>query len=156
LQIERWSSMAVRAMDATPADVHCRLLLVACGELKGSLAAKAESIAAGVARLVVEELLTRADEIGASYSNIHDHLQQSSGSAEDVVAMNEYLASCEDEMATLKSGIESDLEARLGLLATLNVPLHGYNSAPPALSHAIPPSHAMSYSVPARCKNRWM
>ena len=81
--------MATRVMGATPADVHCRLLLAKCGELKVSLAAKAQSISYGVAQLVVEELKARADEIGAAYSTIHDRLQENSGSAEDVIAMNE-------------------------------------------------------------------
>ena len=32
--MDKWSKMAVKVMDATPPEVHCRLLLVACGELK--------------------------------------------------------------------------------------------------------------------------
>ena len=109
--IEHWSSMATRVMDATPAGVHCRLLLVQCGELKAALVTKAETIAAGIAQVVVEELQGSAEKIGASYNAIHDHLQTSSGSAEDVMAMTEYLAWCEGEMAALQEGIESDLEA---------------------------------------------
>ena len=127
--IEHWSSMATRVMDATSAGVHCRLLLVQCGELKAALVTKAETIAAGIAQVVVEELQGSAEKIGASYNAIHDHLQTSSGSAEDVMAMTEYLAWCEGEMAALQEGIESDLEARLKLLSSLHLSMSDECSA---------------------------
>ena len=122
-QMDKWHGMAQRVMGATAPEVHCRLLLVECGELKSSLAAKAEAIARGIAGLIADELQTRSEEIGASYSTIHSRLQQSSGSAEEVVEMNAYLQSCEMEMQSLKTGIEKDLEARLELLSSVNHPL---------------------------------
>ena len=60
-QMEKWTNMSQRVMEATPPEVHCRLLLVACGELKAALATKADAIARGVAGLIVDELQLRAD-----------------------------------------------------------------------------------------------
>ena len=115
--------MAKQVMDAAPRDVNCRLLLVACGELKVKLATKAEAIAHGLARLVVEELQASADSIGKSYETIHSRLQMSCGSAEEVVEMNEYLQASEAQMLELQASIDRDLEARLALLSSLNFEL---------------------------------
>ena len=116
-EINKWRQMGTKVSDATPPEVHCRLLRVACGELKVSLATKAEAIARGVAGLVVEELQNCADKMGGTYEAIFNRLQSNSGSAEAVIEMNAYLQSCEIEMEKLKNGLESDLEARLALLA---------------------------------------
>ena len=112
--------MGEKVGDATPPDVHCRLLTVACGELKVSLAAKAEAIARGVAGLVVDELQACADKMGNAYETIFNRLQENSGSAEAVMEMTAYLQSCEIEMEKLRQGLETDLEARLTLLAKVN------------------------------------
>ena len=83
------------------------------------LAAKAEAIARGVAGLVVDELQTCADKMGNAYETIN-RLQENSGSAEAVMEMTAYLQSCEIEMEKLRQGLETDLEARLTLLAKVN------------------------------------
>ena len=115
-EIEKWRTMSEQVVSATAPDVHCRLLTVACGELKMSLATKAEAIARGVAGLVVEELQSKADEIGATYKTIFDRLQESSGSAEDVIEMNNYLQATSAKLESLQASLESELDARVKLL----------------------------------------
>ena len=82
--ITKWRKTAQRAGAACPAEVHCRLLLVQCAELKAALAEKARALAAGVGGLVATELRAISDEISGKYETIHSRLAVSSSNAEEV------------------------------------------------------------------------
>ena len=107
--ITKWRNTAQRAGAACPADVHCRLLLVQCSELKEALAEKARALAVGVGGLVAKELLAISEEISSKYETIHSKLAVSSTNAEEVTAMKEYLASCSVELLQHQEAIDSEL-----------------------------------------------
>ena len=88
--ITKWRSTALRASAACPAEVHCRLLLVQCDELKGALAEKASALAAGVGNLVASELRAISEEISGKYETIHSRLQTTSANAEEVKETHAY------------------------------------------------------------------
>ena len=107
--ITKWRNTAQRAGAACPADVHCRLLLVQCSELKEALAEKARALAVGVGGLVAKELLAISEDISSKYETIHSKLAVSSTNAEEVTAMKEYLASCSVELLQHQEAIDSEL-----------------------------------------------
>ena len=121
--IIKWNSTVSLVMDATVPEVNCRLLLISCTELKQGLATKAEAIARGVSGLVVEELEKKSKDISAAYSVIYEKLQSTSGSAEEVVEMNAYMAACEIELEKLTESIKTNLEARITLLDNVTMEL---------------------------------
>ena len=118
--ITKWRDTARRAGAACPADVHCRLLLVRCSELKEALAEKATALAVGVGGLVAKELHAIAEGISGKYEAIHARLEVSSSNAEEVTAMKEYLASCSVELLKHQEAIDSELSTRWALLSSFH------------------------------------